>query len=301
MSEERPIPLASDTMVVATDRHRRAPTGSERTSLVTIHGPGLGSKIDLDEAMTIGRGANSDVVVNLADVSRRHCRISRSGDAFVVSDLGSTNGTFLNEQRVEKGVERTLQPGDILNLGGVIYKVLDGKDIEAQYHEELYRTAIIDGLTQIYNRRYLTEFLEREMARAERYSREVTLLLLDVDHFKHINDEFGHLVGDQVLRELAVAVSEGVRQECCFARYGGEEFALVLPETSLPMARMVAERLRQLIENHEFGSGGARMSVTVSVGVAVLEDEMSGAAELFHAADEKLYEAKHRGRNQVVG
>jgi diguanylate cyclase (GGDEF)-like protein len=280
-------------------RERLSQPGS--TCMINIHGPGLGSRIELGERTTIGRGSENDVVVKLADVSRSHCRISRRDGSYVVEDLGSTNGTYLNEQKLPASATRPLHAGDVLNLGGVIYKVLDGANVEAEYHEELYRTAIVDGLTQIYNRRYLTGFLKNEMARAARYARDMSLVLFDVDYFKQINDEYGHPAGDHVLRELALLVGGSVRQESCFARYGGEEFALVLPETSLSEARLVAERIRSRVEEHRFGSGTVRIPVTVSVGIAPLEPGMSSQEAFLRAADARLYDAKHQGRNRVVG
>ncbi|MGH0031475.1 MAG: diguanylate cyclase [Myxococcota bacterium] len=293
---------AGDSTTVVSKDRRGANSRGGHTCLVTIHGPGLGQRYDLGDETSIGRGEDNDVVVPLEDVSRRHCRITRTASGgFVVSDLDSTNGTYRNDQQVPPGAAIPLEPGDLLNLGGVIYKVLDGSNVEVQYHEELYRTAIIDGLTQIHNRRYLTEFLETEMARAARYGRSVALVLFDVDHFKLINDDFGHPVGDHVLRELAACVASQIRRECCFARYGGEEFAIVMPETEIEDARIVAERVRGTVETHDFSADGRSIRVTVSVGVATMDPHMTGVAEFFHVVDGNLYEAKHQGRNRVVG
>jgi diguanylate cyclase (GGDEF)-like protein len=279
-------------------RQPAKPRGS--ACLVTIYGPGLGGKWLLDRPETlIGRGSSCNLIVGLGDISRRHCRVLLRDEQVLLEDLGSTNGTWLNDDMIESGVPVPLRSGDHINLGGVIFKMLEGGNIEAQYHEELYRTAIIDGLTQIPNRRYLTEFLEREMARAQRHSRPLALLLLDVDHFKSINDELGHVAGDCVLRELASCVRATVRSEGCFARYGGEEFALVLPETDLERAQLAAERVRGTVDVHEFRVGGRKVDVTVSVGVAVLRPSTLSPIQLFHEADERLYEAKHAGRNLV--
>jgi diguanylate cyclase (GGDEF)-like protein len=286
------------TWVISGPRRREKSRGN--ACLVTIYGPGLGGKHSLDRPETIiGRGSSCDLIVSLGDVSRRHCRVLVRGDQVLLEDLDSTNGTWLNDEVIDSGVPVPLRSGDHINLGGVIFKMLDGGNIEAQYHEELYRTAIIDGLTQIPNRRYLGEFLEREMARAQRHQRPLALLLMDVDHFKSINDELGHVAGDCVLRELAGCVRSIVRAEGCFARYGGEEFALVLPECSPEQAQIAAERMRGTVDTHDFRVGGRSVEVTVSVGVAVLRPEMKSPVELFHEADEHLYQAKHAGRNRV--
>lgn len=290
------------TFVVANPRERAPQAATEESCLVTIYGPDLGRKIPLNVPhLTIGRGSKNDVVVRLKDISRHHCRISiRDGNLFVC-DLDSTNGTYLNDEALPANREVPLRTGDHINLGGAIFKMLDGGNVEALYHEEIYRTAIFDGLTQIPNRRYLTEFLEREMARSSRHGRPLALLLLDVDHFKEINDELGHVAGDQVLRELARVISESMRKETCFARYGGEEFAVVLPETDESEARIVAERVRSLVESHVFHIEDQEVRVTVSVGVAVMNEGMRDPIHLFHRADEQLYEAKHSGRNTIAG
>jgi diguanylate cyclase (GGDEF)-like protein len=272
----------------------------EAACLVTIYGPSLGRRIDLDAAETvIGRGSSCDVVLPVSDVSRRHTRIQRTGGGWLAEDLDSTNGTFVNDERLLPGVPHALRSGDLLNLAGVIFKVLDGNHIEASYHEEIYRTAIVDGLTQIPNRRYLEEFVEAELPRARRYARPLAMLLFDVDHFKDINDQCGHVAGDHVLREIARVVGSGLRGECCFARYGGEEFAVVLPETSFSEALIVAERIRGLVEVHEFRAGGALVPVTISIGVSALDAEIEQANQLYHCADQRLYEAKSAGRNCV--
>src|SRR5262249_43190695 len=145
-----------------------------------------------------------------------------------VADLGSTNGTFLNDALVARA---PLKDGDYLRVGNCIYRFLAGGNVEADYHEEIYRLTITDGLTQTHNKRYLLEFLDRELARSQRHTRPLSLVLFDIDRFKAINDELGHLAGDHVLRELAACVKAAVRREELFARYGGEEFAVVLPET----------------------------------------------------------------------
>ena len=287
---------------VASESSVPPPKPSGETCLVIIYGPGLGTKVSLDEAeTTIGRGSASDFVVKVKDVSRRHCRITRTDGGLMLRDLGSTNGTSVNDEPLSPNQDVRLASGDHVNLGGMIFKVLEGGDVETRYHEEIYRTAIVDGLTQIYNRRYLTEFLEREMARAARYERPLALLLLDVDHFKSINDEFGHVAGDAVLRDVAQRLGASMRKECCFARYGGEEFAVVLPETTPEDARIAAERVRTLVAEAPFMVEDREISLTVSVGVAVMQDGMSDPVQLFHQADEQLYTAKHSGRNAVAG
>jgi diguanylate cyclase (GGDEF)-like protein len=292
-----------DTKVTRVSQIPGPAPGNDEACLVEIYGPALGKKFVLDDGETsIGRGDNCEIVLELDNVSRRHCSLLLKSDGVFLRDNGSTNGTYLNN--VEVRGETPLRSGDLIKVGSAIFKFLAGSElgtIEAQYHEEIYRLTIIDGLTQVYNKRYLLEFLDREMARCARHGRALSLVLLDIDHFKKINDTFGHLAGDYVLRELAQALKSRIRKEECFARYGGEEFALVLPETGHENTVFLADKLRKIIEQHHFVFEGKRIPVTFSAGVADLEPSHDNALAFLKAADGRLYEAKRRGRNQVVG
>jgi two-component system cell cycle response regulator len=277
--------------------------GADEACLVQIYGPMLGKKFVLEkEETTIGRGDTCEILLELENVSRRHCSLLLKPDGVFLRDNGSTNGTYLNN--VEVRGETPLRSGDLIKVGSAIFKFLFGGElgsIEAQYHEEIYRLTIIDGLTQVYNKRYLLEFLDREMARCLRHGRELSLVLFDIDHFKKINDTYGHLAGDYVLRELAAALKSRIRKEECFARYGGEEFCLVLPETGHQNTVFLADKLRKIIEQHPFVFEGKHIPVTFSGGVADLEGGHDTALSFIKAADARLYEAKRQGRNRVIG
>jgi diguanylate cyclase (GGDEF)-like protein len=186
-------------------------------------------------------------------------------------------------------------------VGNHIYRFLAGGNVEAEYHEEIYRLTIIDALTDIHNKRYMLEFLDRELSRSARYARPLALILFDLDRFKSINEDLGHLGGDFTLRELAAVVKSHVRKEELFARYGGEEFAIVLPETTLEGSIQVAERIRDHVEKHLFQYEGKAYPVTISVGLAATSGgEVLTPSDLIRQADEKLFQAKHEGRNRVV-
>jgi two-component system, cell cycle response regulator len=271
-----------------------------QSCMVVIYGPGLGHRFELQEGDTvIGRDIGSDFQVDLDNVSRKHARVTRRDGKVFVSDLGSTNGTFINDREVKH--EEELRSGDLIKIGGAIFKFLYGGDVESLFHEEIYRITIVDGLTQCYNKRYFMEFLEREMARGLRYGRPLSLMMFDIDHFKRVNDTYGHLAGDYVLRELAGLVRTRVRKEECLARYGGEEFALVTPESGPERVRKFAEKIRRLCETHQFRFDNKVIPVTLSIGVSEMRPEMTEPSRFIRSADERLYQAKHQGRNQVCG
>jgi len=272
--------------------------GNDCVVVIYAAEPGLlGKRYVLDKSpLRVGRGGDNHIVLDGDSVSRRHSHFERRSTGWFIVDDGSTNGTFLNEEQIKR--EAGLNNGDRVKVGPTILKYLSGLDAEAKYHEEIYRMTIVDGLTQIHNKRYLFEALDKELIRARRYDRQLSLLIYDIDYFKNINDQYGHLAGDHVLRELARIVQERIRRDEVFARYGGEEFVIALPETSLQGAATLAENLRARVETHGFSFQGERIPVTVSVGCAVLGEEKT-AADLIQLADDKLYEAKRGGRNRV--
>jgi diguanylate cyclase (GGDEF)-like protein len=282
-------------------RSQVRPTGDpEKACLVLIYppGPALGKRFELDRGeIVIGRGQDCDILLDRDAVSRRHARVARTGEGWKVVDLASTNGSYVNDVPIQ---ERVLHDGDRLKIGNTIFKFLTGGNVETAYHEEIYRMTIVDGLTQVYNKRYFLEHLERELARTARSRRPLSLVMFDIDHFKLINDDHGHLTGDHVLRELAARVKRRVRKDEVFARYGGEEFAIVLPEAGHENAITYAEKMRRLVEGEPFVFEQQKITVTISLGVATVSEEIPALA-FIKTADECLYKAKRGGRNQVVG
>jgi two-component system cell cycle response regulator len=268
--------------------------------LVLLHppGPDIGRRTPLTQRSYVVGRENADLVIPRSAVSRQHSTLSvDDAGEWWLADLGSTNGTFVNEERVER---RQLADGDQIRFGDAIFKFLNGQNIESAYHEEIYRMTILDGLTGIHNKRYFLEFLEREIAVASRHGHALALVMFDVDHFKKVNDQRGHLAGDAVLKELANRIKVRVRREDLFARYGGEEFACVLCSTALEGGVVFAENLRKIVAEKPSMFDGQPISFTISLGVAAVEASTKDAASLIKAADDRLYEAKRAGRNRVV-
>ena len=274
--------------------------GDQTGYLVRIHPVVLGEGIVTlpRTAVSLGRDSSCDLVLEDTDVSRRHATIQCSDTSYTIRDHGSTNGTYVNNRKVP---EATLQSGDLIRIGKVVLKFLRGSDVERQYHETIYTMMVQDGLTGISNKRYFQEALRRELTRTQRHGRPLSLAIFDIDHFKKINDSFGHLAGDAVLRELAGRIKGTIRGDEVFARYGGEEFALLIPESSVDQAVKFAERIRALVSATTFETEGRRIPVTISVGVAHTAGEPAiTPEELVGRADRKLYEAKRAGRNRVM-
>ena len=266
--------------------------------IIVIYGPDLGKRMPLGTIpFEIGRSSKNDLFLDQESVSRHHARITFDGKHHWVQDLASTNGTYVNDEIIR---EKRLRDGDLLRVGRTILKFMTGENIEVHYHEEIYRLMTVDGLTQAYNRRYFDEALEREFNRSRRYTRELSLVVMDIDFFKKVNDTYGHLAGDSLLRQLAAAVKPKLRRDDVYARTGGEEFGVLLPEINLQTARLIAEKVRKIVEATNFRHEQIVIPCTVSLGVATLQTDDT-PENLYKRADGHLYEAKQNGRNRVAG
>ena len=266
---------------------------------MVIYGPELGKRAALGAGgFEIGRSSKSDLPIDQESISRHHARITFDGRQHVIEDLGSTNGTFVNEQQQKKS---PLKDGDTVKVGRSILKYMAGDNIESEYHEEIYRLMTMDALTQTHNKRYFNEALEREYLRSVRYRRALSLLIFDIDRFKGVNDQYGHVAGDNVLRQLALVVKPRLRQQDVLARVGGEEFAVLLPEVELAGAMVAAEKVRRLVESARFIVDDKQFSCTVSVGASSFNATVLSAHALFETAETAIEEAKKLGRNKVFG
>jgi diguanylate cyclase (GGDEF)-like protein len=290
-----------DQQTTATDARRANPEPRGEASLVIIYATdkrAQGRRQPLGAGpVRIGRLEDNDIALEDDIVSRRHARLEKRGDAWAIMDAGSRNGTLVNDREISGVV--TLTPGDRLQIGSTVFKYLDGRDVETDFYEELYQLMITDNLTQVRNRHYLEESLKQELNRARRHERTLSVLLLDIDFFKRVNDDYGHLVGDAVLRNVAQIVRGRVRHYDTVARYGGEEFAVLMPETSLSDAAHVAGELGKAVAKSVVEYRGVRVSVTVSIGCAEMH-EGDDPASVVARADERLYAAKNAGRNRVM-
>ncbi len=277
--------------------HPQRPSAEGRASLVVLQGERLGQRIDLgDEPLTIGRAPECGLQIVDRAVSRQHARVWREVFGYRVKDLDSTNKTLLNDQPI---IEAELKDGDHIAIGACVLKFMDGLSVEARYHDEIYQLATMDPLTGLYNRRHFLELLDRELARSARHARPLALLIIDLDHFKQINDRHGHPAGDVVLRQVAAALRACMRSDFLFARIGGEEFAVLLPEHETDAATVFAQRLCDTVAALELDPLAGADCVTISIGAANWRSWMMLVGDLLRTADTQLYRAKQSGRNRV--
>ncbi len=249
--------------------------------------------------MVLGRATDAHFQVEDDGISRKHAKVMKGiNGEFQLVDLGSTNGTYLNGVRVNVA---TLADGDKIQIGSnTVIKFSIQDELEESYQRSIYESAIRDGLTRAYNKKFFLDALKKEFAYCLRHRVPLSLVMFDVDHFKKVNDTFGHIVGDMVLARLAQKLAETIRTEDVLARYGGEEFALLLRESAEDKAIVCAERCRKAVAGAEFNAGGTPLHVTVSAGIATLLDsDIANPEDLISAADQYLYRAKHGGRNRV--
>lgn len=250
-----------------------------------------------DKPFIIGRDPNCDLTISERAVSRQHAKFDRTPSGFSVTDLGSTNGTWVNGIKV---TIQQLRSGDRIRIGGRIFKYIATDQLEAHYHEAVYSMMTKDSLTQAWNKRYLLETLKRELKRRERTGRDLSLMVLDLDFFKKVNDTYGHLTGDELLRQTSDRLRKTLREEDILARFGGEEFCIVLTETSEAEARICAERCLKAISDKPFSTASGEIEATISIGIGVAKTTMT-CDELIKQADDNLYQAKQQGRNRFNG
>ncbi|MFK7769183.1 MAG: diguanylate cyclase [Mariniblastus sp.] len=290
---------AHDATIQKTVANCIEPPATE-SCLVQIYPPDVvDGMMKLNETVVLGRDQSSSCVLADNSVSRRHAEVSPTQDGYCIRDLGSTNGTLVNGEQIE---QRDLNSGDTIQVGSFLFRFLTAGSVESKYHETVYTALTRDALTGTMNRRYMIESLNREITRSKRSGDTVAVAMLDIDHFKSVNDTHGHLVGDEVLSEFGQRITNVDRADDMLARFGGEEFCLVLSATEKAEAEAVLERCRKSIADKRFATAAGEIPITASFGFVCVKpsDEMT-VNEILEEADKYLYEAKNSGRNRICG
>ena len=272
----------------------------DRHLLVRARGAQLGQVLKLgQQSHRVGRANDCEIWLSDDGVSRRHATILFESGVYTIEDTGSANGTFVGGQKVERA---TLRDGDLIQFGPqAVFRYSVADEGQEQLLRQLYEASVTDALTGANNREHFDSQLRMELSFSRRHGTDLSVVMFDVDHFKRVNDTFGHPVGDEVLVEISKATRRLVRNEDVFARYGGEEFVLILRGIALDGARVVGERLRERIAELAIVTDKGPLKVTVSVGCASFASTPEATAEsLVQLADKRLYAAKRGGRNRVV-
>lgn len=297
--------FSDETRILTTSEFRLdelVGAAGERSAVLTVlRGRRRGATFQIGGNVTVlGRGERSDVRLDDDGVSRRHAELVRLDDGAVqIRDFGSTNGTFVNGERVS---ERVLEDDDRVALGTTTLLKFELHDaMEIKLKAEMYQKATRDQLTGMFNRRYCFDRLREEFSFAQRHGQPLAVVMFDVDHFKQVNDTYGHAAGDAVLQRIGKVVMDLVRNEDVVCRYGGEEFVCILRGLTLDQGELFADRVRRAIESQTVISAEHQLQVTVSLGVASLDGvNFTSPEELVNEADAYLYVAKEGGRNQVA-
>ena len=284
---------AADPLDPAQPRARRA-------CLTVLTGAATGHIHKLLRGSTVmGRAPQVEVKLPDEGVSRTHARVRVETNQMWLEDLDSRNGTFLNGLRITEPAP--LKEGDKIQIGRTtVLRFSFHDELDESFHENLMSSALRDPLTKLFNKRYLMDRLDSELKFARRHETSLSLLMLDIDHFKQFNDTHGHLAGDAVLANLASVLTRAVRNEDVVARFGGEELAVVLRSIPLDPAAALGERLRKTVEQTITVHQDHDLQATISVGVAGFPStKAETVAQLIDAADQALYRAKRAGRNCV--
>lgn len=292
------------TLVTPFDPDRDLPPDDGQRAIITVlAGPGAGQSYTLEGGvLVVGRDEFASVCIADPGLSRRHAEISYHGGQVFIVDAGSTNGTFVNGERTLR--PQVLNEGERVQLGQSTVLQLSWQDrLEQQASQRQYELTVRDGLTGLYNRRYLDERIEAEFSYARRHCTDLALMILDVDYFKKVNDNWGHQTGDDVLRVVARGVSHVTRAEDLVARYGGEEFVVLARGIDANCALSCAERIRIYLASLQIPAVETRHAVRITVSFGVAHTEVhpyASGREMIAAADKALYEAKSEGRNRSI-
>ena len=246
----------------------------------------------------IGREPTCDIPLDDNAVSRCHAAIELDDSSYFVSDLGSRNGTFVDDEQLRDRLR--LKGGELIRVGGTILKFMASMDEEANYHAVVTEQMTRDPLTNAFNRSYLMSMLEKLLPRCQFSKHNLAVIMIDIDHFKKVNDSHGHVVGDEVLRVFSDRIRQTLHEDDSLCRLGGEEFVVISEQTELQDAVRIAEQIRQTVSSTPFNTQSGPVIVTCSLGVMTLDPpNVATVDELLSRADERMYAAKAVGRNCV--
>jgi two-component system cell cycle response regulator len=293
-----------DISLRTTDFHGGGPASQpalrDRAMLLRMDGVGAGQVVSVVQTpFTMGRHATNKLPIDDDSISRFHARFVIEDGKYMVEDLGSRNGTFIQGKRVTRA---EIKDDDWVQFGArVAFRFALTDSRQEGLLRKLYESSTRDALTGAYNRRHFEDRLRAEIAFAVRHATDCALILLDIDHFKKVNDTYGHQAGDEVLRHLGTLANRTLRTEDVFARFGGEEFAIILRGASTRGAGRLAERLREALMSTHASYDGQEIPCTLSAGCAALSCCVSPSPdEVVAVADRRMYAAKQAGRNRVV-
>jgi len=273
-------------------------TDLKKPYLTFIKGPLLGQIHEITEEPTcVGRSSECNLWIEDSAISRKHFRVTVANGEIEIEDLKSTNGTYVNGDRITKSL---LYDGDKIQISqDILMEVTYLDNSRVQSERVRYEMGVKDPGTGIYNKRYFLDRIQEEFAFAKRGHKGLAMVIFDLDHFKVINDTYGHLAGDLVLQKISAVVMQIVREGDLFARFGGEEFVVLMRDAHIKNALDLAERIRSKIENTEIIHDGQKIKVTISCGISEIEDHHKDYLDLIAMADQHLYRAKKQGRNRT--
>ena len=269
--------------------------------LIVVYGDDAGKIYPLDKkAITIGRSDEVDIQLADPSCSRKHSIIQfNDNNKPVLKDLNSRNGTFVNGSKITK---INLEDGDKIMFGvSSVFKFAIQDSLEAKFQKKLYESSVNDHLTGAFNKKYFLDTLSKEFSYSLRHHSSLGLLMLDIDFFKKINDTYGHIVGDMVLKEFVKRIKNNLRNEDILCRYGGDEFAVIVRDFKYGFIKIAAERIRLFFNGKSINCKDHKINISVSIGAATIDNEnIETSEDMIALADANLYKAKQSGGNCIV-
>lgn len=289
-----------ETIVASLDDLNLDDDTSTEPYLIIVAGKDIGKLYNISsDELVAGRSTDCSIWIEDTTISRKHFQISRREKGYEIKDLNSTNGTYVNNKRVKTTL---LKAGDKIQISKDTIMQFDFFDEDRKISEKKrYEMGVMDPVTGTYNKSYFLKRISDEFSFSFRQNLPLSLVMFDIDYFKVINDTYGHLAGDKVLKDICVIVTKMIRNEDVFCRYGGEEFVIIMRNTQCQDAVNLAERIRKKIEDAEIEYESEKIKVTISLGVATsFENNFRDYVALITEVDKLLYKSKGSGRNKVT-